>query len=189
VTLAKTFIKITPPYKLNQLLSKCVPKWNCSCALPQYPLATWQKKSQHPSFGSRYKAYQVVITMVISFPKLTKFVAKSIACTPCHHFHTRPIPHLFSYSSAFWTLYFQCDDMQCFKLNIAYNHLWNRVHKNTHCLPYTMKGMIHWGWYMWAHVPKTHPSSNTYGWVSGAIICEGFMCLPKQLTLSMCGLG
>jgi len=129
VALTKTFIKITSPYKLNQLSFRCVLKWNYSCSLSQYPLATWKKKSRHPSFGFRYKAYQVVISMVVSFPKLTKFVAKSIACTPRHHFHTRLVPHLFSYSSAFWTLYFQCDDMQCFKLNtITYGMVFATTH-------------------------------------------------------------
>jgi len=34
---------------------------------------------------------------------------------------------------------------------------------------------------MWAHVPKTHPSSNPYGWVGGAIICEVVPSYVKAL--------
>jgi hypothetical protein len=54
--------------------------------------------------------------------------------------------------------------MQCFKLNIAYNHLWNGAQHNTQCLHCTMKGMMHWGWYMWGHVPKTHPPLVHISW-------------------------
>jgi hypothetical protein len=33
------------------------------------------------------------VTMVVSFSKLTKVATKSNACTTCHHFHTRLVPH------------------------------------------------------------------------------------------------
>ncbi len=62
----------------------------------------------------------------------------------------------------FWTLYSQCDGMQCSKLDIAYNRLWNGTRHNTQCLHYTMKGLMHWRWYMWGHVPQTHPPFGPY---------------------------
>jgi len=51
------------------------------------------KKFQCPSFGSRYKVWQVMLTMVISFSKLTKFATKSSACRPCLFSHTKLVPH------------------------------------------------------------------------------------------------
>jgi hypothetical protein len=100
--------------------------------------------------------------MVVFFSKLTKLATKSSACRPCLHFHTRSVPHFFLQLGAFWTLYSQCGGMQCFRLNIAYNWLWNGAQHITQCLHCTMKEMMHWGWYMWGRVPKTHPLSGPY---------------------------
>jgi len=36
---------------------------------------------------------EVIVTMVVSFSKLTQLVTKSSACRPFHHFHTRSVPH------------------------------------------------------------------------------------------------
>jgi len=66
------------------------------------------KKSQHPSFGLKSKAWHVGMTMVGSFSKLTKVIAKLNACIPCHHLHTKFVPHFLSYLGAFFRLYFQC---------------------------------------------------------------------------------
>ncbi len=59
---------------------------------PNIPLPLG-KKSQHPSFGLRSKAWHVGMTMVGSFSKLTKVIKKLNACTPCHHLHTKFVPH------------------------------------------------------------------------------------------------
>jgi hypothetical protein len=69
----KTFIQTTSLCELNHLPSRCILKWNYSCTLFQYPFATWQKKSWHPSFGYGYKVQQAILTMVVYFSKLTKF--------------------------------------------------------------------------------------------------------------------
>jgi hypothetical protein len=79
-------------------------------AYPNIPLPLG-KESQHPSFGLRSKAWHVGMTMVGSFSKLTKVIAKLNACTPCHHFHTKFLPHFLSCLSAFSRLYFQCGGM------------------------------------------------------------------------------
>lgn len=77
---------------------------------PNIPLP-FGKKSQHPSFGLRSKAWHVGMTMVGSFSKLTKVITKLNACTPCHHLHTKFVSHFLSYLSAFSRLYFQCGGM------------------------------------------------------------------------------
>jgi hypothetical protein len=77
---------------------------------PNIPLPLG-KNSQHPSFGLRSKAWHVGMTMVGSFSKLTKVIAKLNAYTTCHHLHKKFVPHFLSYLSAFSKLYFQCGRM------------------------------------------------------------------------------